>query len=80
MLFLSLFQVASDQVIMSHSPLKMFHQFRDKHVLVSGQGPTKEIAEYLGFNKVTTIEQFRAAFPMLDMVDHKRRKTAVSGQ
>ena len=62
---------------MSHSPLKMFRKFLNKHVLVAGQGPTKEIAEYLGFTRVSTIEQLRAAFPMLDMVDHKRRKTAV---
>ena len=63
---------------MSHSPLKMFRQFLDKHVLVSGQGPAKEIAKYLGFQKVTTIETLRQSFPTLDMVDHKRRKTDVS--
>lgn len=69
-------EVTPDQVVMSHSPLRMFQQFMDKHVLVAGQGPTKEIAKQLGFTKVTTIETFRQCFPMLDMVDHKRRKTA----
>ena len=63
---------------MSHSPLKCFRQFLDKHVLVSGQGPVKDIAKYLGFTKVTTIDTLREAFPRLDMVDHKRRKIAVS--
>jgi ribonucleotide monophosphatase NagD (HAD superfamily) len=70
-------KVQSSQVVMSHSPLRRFHQFLDKHVLVAGQGPTKEIASYLGFKKVTTIETLRQCFPSLDMVDHKRRKTAV---
>lgn len=56
----------------------MFHQFHDKHVLVSGQGPIKEIAKYLGFKKVTTIEELRNTFPVLDAVDHKRRISVVS--
>ena len=63
---------------MSHSPLKMFRQFFDKHILVSGQGPTKEIASNLGFRSVTTIDTLRQCFPLLDMVDHKRRKGMVS--
>lgn len=69
-------QVESEQVIMSHSPLKMFRQFHDKHVLVSGQGPVLEIAKNLGFTKVTTIETLRQTFPLLDMVDHHRRHVA----
>lgn len=73
-----LMQVESEQVIMSHSPLKMFRQFHDKHVLVSGQGPVLEIAKNLGFTKVTTIETLRQTFPLLDMVDHQRRHVAVS--
>ncbi|GAB1609724.1 haloacid dehalogenase-like hydrolase domain-containing 5 [Argonauta hians] len=67
-------QVQPDQVVMSHSPLKMFRQFHDKHVLVSGQGPVLEIAKNLGFTKITTIETLRQTFPLLDMVDHKRRQ------
>ena len=39
------FQIHPDQVVMSHSPLKMFPQFHDKHVLVSGQGPIKVMAK-----------------------------------
>ena len=63
---------------MSHSPLRMFKQFHDKHVLVSGQGPVVEIAKALGFNNLTTVDTLRQCFPHLDMVDHKRRKPAVS--
>lgn len=69
-------QVEPEQVVMSHSPLKMFHQFHHKHVLVSGQGPVLEIAKNLGFTKITTIETLRQTFPMLDMVDHHRRHVA----
>jgi hypothetical protein len=62
---------------MAHSPLRMFHQFHGKHMLVSGQGPVKEIAKYLGFKKVTTIEELRGIFPALDAVDHQRRISVV---
>ena len=66
--------VDEDQVVMSHSPLKMFRDYHDKHVLVIGQGPVDDIARALGFRKVTTIQQLRHAFPTLDNVDHKRRR------
>ncbi|XP_067684516.1 haloacid dehalogenase-like hydrolase domain-containing 5 [Haliotis asinina] len=69
-------KVHEDQVVMSHSPLKMFRQFHDKHVLVSGQGPVQEIARGLGFTRITTVETLRHTFTNLDMVDHKRRKAA----
>lgn len=39
------FQITQDQVIMSHSPLRMFKKFHEKCVLVSGQGPVLEIAK-----------------------------------
>ena len=61
---------------MSHSPLKMFRDFKEKHVLVIGQGPVDFIARNLGFSKVTTMTQLRHAFPTLDAVDHKRRRAA----
>jgi len=69
-------EVDEDQVVMSHSPLKMFNDYHDKHVLVIGQGPVDDIARNLGFKKVTTIKQLRHAFPTLDNVDHKRRRAA----
>jgi len=66
-------QIHQEQMVMSHSPLKMFQQFHNKTVLVSGQGPVREIARNLGFQKVVTIDNFRKSYPLLDMVDHNRR-------
>ncbi|XP_076468599.1 haloacid dehalogenase-like hydrolase domain-containing 5 [Babylonia areolata] len=68
--------VEEEQVVMSHSPLKMFQQFHDKHVLINGQGPVKEIAHNLGFTRVTTVDELSASFPYLDVMDHKRRRAA----
>lgn len=51
MLWLSLsdryfcYQITMDQVMMSHSPLRMFKKYHDKCVLVSGQGPVLDIAK-----------------------------------
>jgi hypothetical protein len=63
---------------MAHSPLRMFQQYHNKRVLISGQGPIVEIAKNLGFKKIVTIDEMRNAFPMLDAVDHKRRISMVS--
>lgn len=65
---------------MAHTPLKIFYEYHNKCVLVSGQGPIEEISQRLGFNKVITIEDIRNAFPLLDAVDYKRRMAAVSGK
>lgn len=72
-------EVGEDQVVMSHSPLRMFKQFHNKHVLVSGQGPTTDIARAVGFTKITSTDNLRNAFPALDAVDHKRRQTVPCG-
>lgn len=64
-------------MVMAHSPLKMFDQYFDKQVLISGQGPTKEIAHNLGFINTTTVDDMRQAFPQLDCVDHRRRSAKV---
>ncbi|BFZ08341.1 hypothetical protein BsWGS_11380 [Bradybaena similaris] len=69
-------EVKEDQVVMSHSPLRMFRQFHDKHVLVNGQGPLKEIAHNVGFRRVITIEELAHSFPNLDKMDHHRGKPA----
>lgn len=37
-------QVSPEQVILSHSPLRLFSQFHPKCVLVAGQGPVEENA------------------------------------
>ncbi|TDH10357.1 hypothetical protein EPR50_G00074430 [Perca flavescens] len=65
--------ITQDQVIMSHSPLRMFNKFHDKCVLVSGQGPVLEIASNVGFTNVVSVDMLRESFPLLDMVDHNRR-------
>ncbi|XP_051249825.1 haloacid dehalogenase-like hydrolase domain-containing 5 [Dicentrarchus labrax] len=67
------FQIAPEQVVLSHSPLRMLKSFHDKCVLVSGQGPVTDIANTLGFQKVVSIKQLREHHPLLDMVDHNRR-------
>ncbi|KAG5274823.1 hypothetical protein AALO_G00140540 [Alosa alosa] len=65
--------ISQDQVMMSHSPLRMFRKYHDKCVLVSGQGPVLDIAKHLGFMNVISIDMLRETFPLLDMVDHNRR-------
>ncbi|KAL4655863.1 cat eye syndrome critical region protein 5-like [Arapaima gigas] len=65
--------ISQDQVVMSHSPLKMFKKYHEKCVLVSGQGPVLDIAKNLGFTNVITIDMVRESYPLLDMVDHNRR-------
>ncbi|KAK3931091.1 Haloacid dehalogenase-like hydrolase domain-containing 5 [Frankliniella fusca] len=66
-------EVHEDQVVMAHSPLRMFHQFHDKRVLVSGQGPVADIARNVGFHNIVTVDELRKTFPTLDAVDHARR-------
>ncbi|XP_075752858.1 haloacid dehalogenase-like hydrolase domain-containing 5 isoform X3 [Pelodiscus sinensis] len=66
-------EVSPEQVILSHSPLRLFRQFHGKCVLVSGQGPVEENARNVGFQNVVTIQDVRKAFPLLDMVDQSRR-------
>uniref|UniRef100_A0A1A7YVG1 Haloacid dehalogenase-like hydrolase domain-containing 5 n=1 Tax=Iconisemion striatum TaxID=60296 RepID=A0A1A7YVG1_9TELE len=66
-------EVSPDQVMLSHSPLRMFTKFHKMCVLVSGQGPVEEVAHNLGFEDVVTIDMLREAYPTLDVVDHSRR-------
>ncbi|KAL6107038.1 hdhd5 [Pungitius sinensis] len=66
-------EVSPDQVVLSHSPLRMFTQFHKMRVLVSGQGPIVEVAHNLGFQNVVTIDMLREAYALLDVVDHARR-------
>ncbi|XP_003707869.1 haloacid dehalogenase-like hydrolase domain-containing 5 [Megachile rotundata] len=67
------YEVKESQVIMAHSPLKLFDHFHDKQVLISGQGPIKEIAKELGFQKTVTIQELVKNFPSLDYVNMKKR-------
>ncbi|KAM3870002.1 haloacid dehalogenase-like hydrolase domain-containing 5 [Diretmus argenteus] len=66
-------EVSPDQVMLSHSPLRMFTQFHNMCVLVSGQGPIQEVAHNLGFQNVITVDMLREVYPLLDVVDHNRR-------
>uniref|UniRef100_A0A2K6TQA8 Haloacid dehalogenase-like hydrolase domain-containing 5 n=2 Tax=Saimiri boliviensis TaxID=27679 RepID=A0A2K6TQA8_SAIBB len=66
-------KVDADQVILSHSPMKLFSKYHEKRMLVSGQGPVLENARGLGFRNVVTMDELRMAFPLLDMVDLERR-------
>ncbi|CAL7946437.1 unnamed protein product [Xylocopa violacea] len=66
-------EVKESQVIMAHSPLKLFEHFHDKQVLISGQGPIREIAKELGFQKTITIQELVKNFPSLDYVNMKKR-------
>ncbi|XP_036373661.1 haloacid dehalogenase-like hydrolase domain-containing 5 [Megalops cyprinoides] len=66
-------EVSPDQVMLSHSPLRIFNQFHSLCVLVSGQGPVLEVAHNLGFQNVVTIDMLRDSYPLLDVVDHNRR-------
>lgn len=66
-------EVSPDQVMLSHSPLRMFTKFHKMRVLVSGQGPVEEVAHNLGFEDVVTVDTLREAYPVLDVVDHNRR-------
>lgn len=66
-------EVSPDQVMLSHSPLRIYDKFHKMCVLVSGQGPVQEVAHNLGFEDVVTIDMLREAYPLLDVVDHDRR-------
>ncbi|NXQ18529.1 HDHD5 hydrolase, partial [Peucedramus taeniatus] len=65
--------ISQNQVMMSHSPLRMFKHYHEKCVLVSGQGPLLDIAQDLGFCQPITIDTLREKRPLLDVVDHDRR-------
>lgn len=71
-------KISPDQVVMSHSPLKLLKNFHNKRCLISGQGPVVDIAKNLGFTSVITIDELRQYYPHLDVVDHKRRNFAVN--
>ncbi|KAF2973879.1 hypothetical protein EK904_013289, partial [Melospiza melodia maxima] len=70
--------ISQDQVMMSHSPLRMFKRYHKKCVLVSGQGPLLDIARDLGFCQPITIDTLREKRPLLDAVDHDRRPNVLS--
>lgn len=66
-------KIEADQVVLSHSPLRNLNILHDKQVVVSGQGPIKEIASSCGFKNVTTVEEVSEICPQLDMNDRRKR-------
>ncbi|CAF1578959.1 unnamed protein product [Rotaria magnacalcarata] len=62
-----------EQVVLAQTPMRTLVEYHNKHVLISGQGPTEEIGQMLGFKSVTTVEKVCEAFPELDMVNHMHR-------
>ncbi|PAV84249.1 hypothetical protein WR25_16843 [Diploscapter pachys] len=65
--------VRPEQVIMAHSPLRMFSDLHNKNALVIGQSNSKTIATNCGFKNIITIENLREMFPHLDCVDFSRK-------
>lgn len=66
-------KVKPEQIVLSHSPLRLCPKLHDKSVLALGQQNIKETAFSLGFKNICQIEDIQAAYPLLDMVDKKRR-------
>ncbi|CAF4634359.1 unnamed protein product, partial [Rotaria magnacalcarata] len=54
-----------EQVVLAQTPMRTLTDFHNKHVLVSGQDATEDIARMIGFKSITTIEKVCAAFPEL---------------
>jgi len=66
--------ISKDQMVQSPSPLEVFEQFHSKFCLLVGQGKIREISKELGFTKFCTVEDISAARPLLDVIDHEKRK------
>ena len=66
-----LWQVKEDQMVLSHTPLKMFNSLHDKHVLVSGQQNIKEILQRYPFGffvfgeKLSLIVFLKSSFALI---------------
>jgi len=72
--------VSMAQMVQAQGPLEVFKQYHNKHCLFVGQGKIREIAKDLGFTNICVLDQIKAAYPLLDMVDHdNRRKVAREG-
>ena len=66
-------EVDPEQVVLSHSPLRVLDILHDKHVVVAGQGPVSEIAQMCGFARVSHIDDIDQHFPDLDVNDRRKR-------
>eukprot|EP00123_Amoebidium_parasiticum_P001534 comp12648_c0_seq1/m.7704 comp12648_c0_seq1/g.7704 ORF comp12648_c0_seq1/g.7704 comp12648_c0_seq1/m.7704 type:complete len:354 (-) comp12648_c0_seq1:98-1159(-) len=66
-------EVNPSQVVLSHTPMREFTEYFDKHVLLLGQGPLKDIARDYGFMRVCTMDDVASAYPLLDVMDKSKR-------
>ncbi|XP_046856385.1 haloacid dehalogenase-like hydrolase domain-containing 5 isoform X2 [Xenia sp. Carnegie-2017] len=66
-------KVHPDQVVMSHSPLRLYKDLFEKFVLVLGQLDVQAVASSIGFKNICDIEDVRRAYPLLDMMDKEKR-------
>ncbi|KAL8587131.1 hypothetical protein ACOMHN_026099 [Nucella lapillus] len=73
-------EVSPDQVIHAPTPAKLLRDLHDKHTLVIGQEHRLDIAADLGFTKLCTLDDVKAAYPLLDMVDHENRVVVARGK
>nr|CAH8856334.1 unnamed protein product [Trichobilharzia regenti] len=71
-------KIYTDQVIQAPSPLSVYKEYHDKCALFIGQGNITEIAKELGFTNVVTLEDVKAAYPLLDMVDQVNRRRVIN--
>ncbi|GAA47299.1 Haloacid dehalogenase-like hydrolase domain-containing 5 [Clonorchis sinensis] len=67
-------EIDPEQLIQAPSPLTVFQEYHKKRVLVIGQENVLEIAHELGFLNAVCLDDVRAAYPLLDMVDHANRR------
>ncbi|KER25583.1 hypothetical protein T265_06986 [Opisthorchis viverrini] len=67
-------EIDPEQLIQAPSPLTVFKEYHKKRVLVIGQENVLEIAHELGFLNAVCLDDVRAAYPLLDMVDHANRR------
>lgn len=72
-------EVSPDQVIHAPTPAKLLRELHDKHTLVIGQEHRLDIAADLGFTNLCTLDDVKAAYPLLDMVDHENRVAVAKG-
>ncbi|XP_076447828.1 haloacid dehalogenase-like hydrolase domain-containing 5 isoform X2 [Babylonia areolata] len=73
-------EVSPDQVIHAPTPAKLLRDLHDKHTLVVGQEHRLDIAADLGFTNLCTLDDVKAAYPLLDMVDHENRVAVARGK
>eukprot|EP01089_Gocevia_fonbrunei_P003552 TRINITY_DN1353_c0_g1_i6.p1 TRINITY_DN1353_c0_g1~~TRINITY_DN1353_c0_g1_i6.p1 ORF type:complete len:341 (-),score=27.37 TRINITY_DN1353_c0_g1_i6:2109-3131(-) len=59
-------EIHAEEVVLSHSPLRLFTQYRDRWILLSGQGDLKNIASSYGFQKVITVDELAQHYPLID--------------